>query len=237
MRAPKRLATQNRGFVRGHAHHHAPVEGDGERPPLLVGLSLAFPWRAPDFLALALALRERGFRGHITAGGHFGGLAGGVRHDGGAHGLLRMEDRVDLGVDFVGLRDAPVLAGERRLDLQEIDRRAHLDLRQAGFEILERRGIGRDVDRRLQPGDGFLRRLDHGIHARVQLGALEALDPRGLELDCGRRRCRGCSARGRRRNVRGGLGGEGGKGEQAGGSGSKQKDATHGKPPVSTGQE
>ena len=29
-------------------------------PPLAVGLSLAFQWRAPDFLALAMALRERG---------------------------------------------------------------------------------------------------------------------------------------------------------------------------------
>jgi radical SAM superfamily enzyme YgiQ (UPF0313 family) len=41
-------------------------------PPLAVALSLAFQWRALDFLALAMALRERGYRGHITAGGHFG---------------------------------------------------------------------------------------------------------------------------------------------------------------------
>jgi len=39
--------------------------------PLLVGLSLAFQWRARDFLALAMALREDGYAGHITAGGHF----------------------------------------------------------------------------------------------------------------------------------------------------------------------
>src|SRR5438132_9434111 len=44
-------------------------------PPLLVGLSLAFQWRAKDFLALALALREAGYRGHITAGGHFATFA------------------------------------------------------------------------------------------------------------------------------------------------------------------
>ena len=43
----------------------------GENSPLLVGLSLAFQHRAQDFLALALALRERGYRGHLTAGGHF----------------------------------------------------------------------------------------------------------------------------------------------------------------------
>src|SRR4051812_7168861 len=44
-------------------------------PPLLVGLSLAFQWRAKDFLALAMALREAGYAGHITAGGHFATFA------------------------------------------------------------------------------------------------------------------------------------------------------------------
>jgi anaerobic magnesium-protoporphyrin IX monomethyl ester cyclase len=42
-----------------------------DEPPLLVGLSLAFQWRAKDFLALAMALRQSGYKGHITAGGHF----------------------------------------------------------------------------------------------------------------------------------------------------------------------
>lgn len=40
-------------------------------PPAVVGISLAFQWRAKDFLALAVALREGGYRGHITLGGHF----------------------------------------------------------------------------------------------------------------------------------------------------------------------
>ena len=44
-------------------------------PPLLVGLSLAFQWRAPEFLALAVALRQQGYGGHITAGGHFATFA------------------------------------------------------------------------------------------------------------------------------------------------------------------
>ena len=44
-------------------------------PPLLVGLSLSFQRRAKDFLALAVALRSEGYRGHITAGGHFGTFA------------------------------------------------------------------------------------------------------------------------------------------------------------------
>lgn len=46
-----------------------------EDPPLLVGISLAFQWRAQDGLALAVALRERGYRGHITMGGHFATFA------------------------------------------------------------------------------------------------------------------------------------------------------------------
>ena len=44
---------------------------EGKSAPLLIGLSLAFQHRAQDFLALAMALRENGYRGHLTAGGHF----------------------------------------------------------------------------------------------------------------------------------------------------------------------
>ncbi len=47
----------------------------GLEPPAVVALSLSFQWRAPDCLALAVTLRERGFRGHLTAGGHFGTFA------------------------------------------------------------------------------------------------------------------------------------------------------------------
>lgn len=43
--------------------------------PLIVGLSLAFQWRAMDLLAVAMALREGGYQGHITAGGHFATFA------------------------------------------------------------------------------------------------------------------------------------------------------------------
>jgi len=43
--------------------------------PLAVALSLAFQWRATEFLALAMALRDKGYDGHITAGGHFGTFA------------------------------------------------------------------------------------------------------------------------------------------------------------------
>ncbi len=46
-----------------------------ERPPLVVGVSLAFQWRAPDFLAFVIGLRETGYRGHVTVGGHFATFA------------------------------------------------------------------------------------------------------------------------------------------------------------------
>jgi anaerobic magnesium-protoporphyrin IX monomethyl ester cyclase len=48
---------------------------DVPEAPMIVGLSLAFQWKATDTLALAVALRERGYRGHITAGGHFATFA------------------------------------------------------------------------------------------------------------------------------------------------------------------
>lgn len=48
---------------------------EAEDPPLLVGLSLAFQWRAMDSLAIAVALREAGYTGVIAAGGHFATFA------------------------------------------------------------------------------------------------------------------------------------------------------------------
>jgi radical SAM superfamily enzyme YgiQ (UPF0313 family) len=48
---------------------------DAPEPPLVVGISLAFQWRARDFLAFAVALRDGGYKGHITMGGHFGTFA------------------------------------------------------------------------------------------------------------------------------------------------------------------
>lgn len=46
-----------------------------ETAPLFVGLSLAFQWRAADVLSVAMALREGGYRGHVTGGGHFATFA------------------------------------------------------------------------------------------------------------------------------------------------------------------
>lgn len=48
---------------------------DAATPPLVVGVSLAFQWRAKDALALVVALRHRGYQGHITCGGHFATFA------------------------------------------------------------------------------------------------------------------------------------------------------------------
>ncbi len=43
--------------------------------PDVIGLSIQFQHRAPEFLALARELRMRGYRGHVTAGGQFPTLA------------------------------------------------------------------------------------------------------------------------------------------------------------------
>lgn len=69
----------------GHTSDIVPFNGPSDFAPALshvlaakpsvVGVSLAFQWRANDFLAFVVALREGGFTGHITVGGHFGTFA------------------------------------------------------------------------------------------------------------------------------------------------------------------
>src|SRR5450759_2575924 len=49
--------------------------GGATAQSFLVGLSLAFQPHARDFLALAVALRQQGYRGHLTGGGHFATFA------------------------------------------------------------------------------------------------------------------------------------------------------------------
>lgn len=44
-------------------------------PPVLVGVSLAFQWRAIEMMSLVLGLRDRGYAGHVTVGGHFATFA------------------------------------------------------------------------------------------------------------------------------------------------------------------
>lgn len=48
---------------------------DAEEAPILVGISVAFQWRAVELLAVAMGLREAGYRGHVTIGGHFATFA------------------------------------------------------------------------------------------------------------------------------------------------------------------
>lgn len=56
-------------------------------PPMLVGISVAFQWRAVEMLAMTMGLRERGYRGHVTVGGHFATFA--------AHELLSEFTEID----------------------------------------------------------------------------------------------------------------------------------------------
>lgn len=48
---------------------------EAPEPPIMVGISVAFQWRAVELLAVAMGLREAGYRGHITIGGHFATFA------------------------------------------------------------------------------------------------------------------------------------------------------------------
>jgi radical SAM superfamily enzyme YgiQ (UPF0313 family) len=67
--------------AKGHSFELASFDGPAQtpgvlaalarRPPDLVGLSMTFQFRAREFGALAAALRAAGYRGHLTAGGHF----------------------------------------------------------------------------------------------------------------------------------------------------------------------
>jgi radical SAM superfamily enzyme YgiQ (UPF0313 family) len=48
---------------------------EADEPPIAVGISVAFQWRAVEMLAAAMGLREAGYTGHITIGGHFATFA------------------------------------------------------------------------------------------------------------------------------------------------------------------
>lgn len=65
----------------GHRPHFATFDNDGDTAdvletaarvrPAVIGMSMTFQYRAKQFGALSAALREDGYRGHITGGGHF----------------------------------------------------------------------------------------------------------------------------------------------------------------------
>lgn len=82
--------------------------------PDLVGLSLAFQWRAMDNLAVAVALREGGYTGTIVAGGHFATFAARellddfpeidviVRQEA-EHTLVALTDALDRGAELLSI--------------------------------------------------------------------------------------------------------------------------------------
>lgn len=69
----------------GHEAHVVPFNDASETSravaralaltPDVIGLSIQFQHRAPEFLALAARLRDAGYRGHVTSGGQFPTLA------------------------------------------------------------------------------------------------------------------------------------------------------------------
>lgn len=116
--------------------------------PLVVGISVPFQMRAPEFLALAQSLRATGFSGHIVVGGHFAtfeylnilrdypAIDSVVRHEGELT-LRELCTRLRDGVAVTGLQGGVVRAadgsvvdgGKRQLppldDLPFPDRRGH----------------------------------------------------------------------------------------------------------------
>ncbi|MBI5491197.1 MAG: cobalamin B12-binding domain-containing protein [Deltaproteobacteria bacterium] len=79
-------------FARDAEHADAARRALAARPDA-VGLSMAFQNRSRGFLALAADLRAAGFRGHVTAGGHWASLAADeiLRDDQGIDSILQGE--------------------------------------------------------------------------------------------------------------------------------------------------
>lgn len=77
------------------------------RDPDVIGLSIQFQHRAPEFLALARKLREAGYAGHITCGGQFPTLAWKETLEGsnGVDSVLAAAASCDEGSTFDGQKD------------------------------------------------------------------------------------------------------------------------------------
>lgn len=100
-----------------------------EEQPDLVGLSMLYTARAREFIRLARRIRAAGFRGHLTAGGHFSSLNApellrdepaldSVVHGEGEEGLLALAAGLDepaavAGVSFRDATGAVVRSGAR----------------------------------------------------------------------------------------------------------------------------
>jgi radical SAM superfamily enzyme YgiQ (UPF0313 family) len=106
--------------------------------PDLVGLGIAFQNNVDDYLVFLHALRERGYRGHVTSGGHVStfcyqelldsvpGLDSVVRHDG-EETLVEMLDQLGRGespqriAGLVWREDGSVAQGPVRLATRALD--------------------------------------------------------------------------------------------------------------------
>lgn len=111
------------------------MEGD----PEIIGLSIQFQHRAPEFLGLSRKLREAGYRGHITCGGQFptlafrevlepkNGVDSVVLHDG-EETLAELMDALTRGENLAGVRglalradDGAAMRTEARRLLDDLD--------------------------------------------------------------------------------------------------------------------
>ena len=104
--------------------------------PALVGFSMVFTLRAREFVELAGLLREAGYRGHITAGGHFASfnaeqLLGdapafdSVLHGEGETGMVDLAAHLDRPESVLGitcrLADGRILTTPRRPAIDDLD--------------------------------------------------------------------------------------------------------------------
>jgi anaerobic magnesium-protoporphyrin IX monomethyl ester cyclase len=108
--------------------------------PAMVGLSMLFTSRAREFVDLAARLRELGWRGHLTAGGHFAALH--------ARELLR-----DVpGIDSIAHGEGEELMVELAGNLEAPARVAGLSLRgPRGLQRTAARPVRPDLDSRPWP--------------------------------------------------------------------------------------
>jgi len=114
-------ALERAGHQVGSAVFDSPDDGPGvleaarRQAPDLIGLSITFQRRAHEFGELAAALRQAGFAGHITSGGHFPTFAhrellerypaidSAVRHEG-EETLPALCAAIEGGGDLAGIR-------------------------------------------------------------------------------------------------------------------------------------
>ncbi|MCL2724939.1 MAG: B12-binding domain-containing radical SAM protein [Polyangiaceae bacterium] len=106
--------------------------------PAMVGMSMTFQFRAREFGALAQALRDDGYTGHITGGGHFPTFAWRecleafpaidsiVRHEG-EQTIVEMCEAIERGAPLTGIRgvahrvDDVIVANEPRPLAETLD--------------------------------------------------------------------------------------------------------------------